>query len=92
MKKAGLTVRETVNASKEPHRKSEALALAHEASTVIAGRGKKWQKFVMRDEPADADLLKQMLGPTGKLRAPTIVVGKTVLAGFCKPAWEEFFG
>ena len=92
IEKAGLTVRETVNASKDPHGRKEALEIAHAASKVIAGRGKKWEEFRMKDDPSDKELLAKMLGPTKKLRAPTIRVGKTVLAGFCEPAWKEFFG
>jgi arsenate reductase-like glutaredoxin family protein len=33
-----------------------------------------------------------MLGPTGNLRAPTLVVGKTVLVGFNDEAYTEIFG
>ncbi len=33
-----------------------------------------------------------MLGPTGNLRAPTIVRGKTVLVGFNEEAFSGVFG
>ena len=46
----------------------------------------------MRKEPDEAELLQKVLGPTKKLRAPTVIVGKTMLAGWCEPAWKEFFG
>jgi len=33
-----------------------------------------------------------MLGPTGNLRAPTLVVGKIVLVGFHDAAWKAVLG
>ena len=33
-----------------------------------------------------------LLGPTGNLRAPTLVVGDTVLVGFNEDAYEGVFG
>lgn len=35
-----------------------------------------------KDRPDDATLMAHMLGPTGNLRAPTIVKGKTLMVGF----------
>ena len=32
------------------------------------------------------------LGPTGNLRAPTLVVGNTVLVGFNEDTYSEVFG
>lgn len=32
------------------------------------------------------------LGPTGNLRAPTLVVGDSVLVGFNEGAYEDVFG
>lgn len=81
-----------MDASKSPQTKKDALALAYRHRWVIAGRGKKWERYDMQGEPDEEELLKKMIGPTGKLRAPTVISGKTVLAGWCEPAWEEFFG
>jgi arsenate reductase-like glutaredoxin family protein len=33
-----------------------------------------------------------MLGPTGNLRAPTIVSGKTVMVGFNAELYAEYWG
>lgn len=35
-----------------------------------------------KDAPTDDELVAAMTGPTGNLRAPTLVVGKTVVVGF----------
>ena len=71
----------------------EALALAKAASKVIVMKGKKVTTFdLKKDKPADDEILKAMLGPTGNLRAPTIVRGKTVLVGFNPEVFTEVLG
>ena len=44
------------------------------------------------DAPDDEMLLKHMLGPTGNLRAPTVLRGKTVMVGFNADKYDELFG
>ena len=41
---------------------------------------------------ASKDLVDAMLGPTGNLRAPCLVAGKTVLVGFNDEAYSAIFG
>jgi arsenate reductase-like glutaredoxin family protein len=56
-------------------------------------RGKKITDFDMKkDPPAKEDLLAVMLGTTGKLRAPTIVRGKTLLVGFNQEIYDDLLG
>ncbi len=38
------------------------------------------------------EVVEAMLGPTGNLRAPTLVSGKTVLVGFNEEAYRSVFG
>ncbi|MCA8961634.1 MAG: hypothetical protein KDC38_14015 [Planctomycetes bacterium] len=62
---------------------------------MVVSRGKKVVEFDMKkDPPSEADLLKVALGPTGNLRAPTLILdkGKTVLIGFNAEAYEEELG
>ena len=40
--------------------------------------------------PDDATLAALLLGPTGNLKAPTILVGKTMIAGFNEAAYEKY--
>jgi len=69
---------------------TEALALAHEADRVVAARGKKVVTFDMKkDRPDDEALLAVLLGPTGNLRAPAAVVGKTLVVGFNEEVYRE---
>ena len=71
----------------------DALHLASKASVVIVAKGKKVVTFSMKkDRPDNATLLSHLLGPTGNLRAPTIVKGKTVLVGFNDEVYTKLFG
>ena len=61
----------------------EALALAERASTVIVSKGKRIERFdVRKDRPDATTLTSALLGPTGNLRAPALLCGKTLLIGF----------
>ena len=67
--------------------------MAKAASTIHVARGKKIVTFDMKkDRPGKSELLKQILGPTGNLRAPTIRQGKTVLVGFNEEMYTGIFG
>jgi len=39
-----------------------------------------------------SELVALMLGPTGNLRAPTLIVGKKVIVGFNEDLYAEVFG
>ena len=45
-----------------------------------------------KDKPTEEEILKLVLGPTGNLRAPTLVVGKKLLVGFEEGMYGEVFG
>lgn len=71
----------------------EALNLIKNATTLIVAKGKKLTEVSLKkDRPSDDELVSMMLGPTGNLRAPTMVVGKKVLVGFHEDAYETTFG
>ena len=86
----GITPKETVSASRKLGA-DDARALAAAASTVIVAKGKQAQTFKTGGKPADA-LVEAMLGPTGNLRAPTLVSGKTVVVGFSEASYAEVLG
>ncbi len=55
-------------------------------------KGKKVTTFdLTTDKPVISDMLAVMLGPTGNLRAPTVVRGKIVLIGFNEEIYENNF-
>jgi len=69
---------------------AEALALARKVDRVIAARGKKVVELDMKkDAPDDATLLAVLLGPSGNLRAPAAVVGKTLVVGFNPETYRQ---
>lgn len=89
--KHGLEAKVTVDAGAKLDR-GQALLLASKASTVIvAKRGKVVRFSIKKERPTEGALLAHMLGPTGNLRAPTIVKGQTLLVGFDEGAYRELF-
>ena len=59
------------------------------ADEIRIAKGKKLDVFSSSD---DADVIApKMLGSTGNLRAPTVVVGSTVLVGFNEATYGEIF-
>ncbi|MEQ8660324.1 MAG: hypothetical protein RLW62_05870 [Gammaproteobacteria bacterium] len=54
-------------------------------------KGKKVDTFKPGARPGD-DVVAAMLGPTGNLRAPTLVSGHTVVVGFNEDAYAEVLG
>jgi hypothetical protein len=88
-----LTVGERTDATRERKGREEALALARTAERVVVARGKKLVTFDMKKEPPDDDTLAaHLLGPTGNLRAPTLLKGKTLLVGFSEGAYRQVLG
>ena len=61
------------------------------ASTLHVAKGKKLSEFKGGAKP-EKDAVAAMLGPTGNLRAPTIVRGKTLVVGFNEDLFAELFG
>lgn len=82
------------DASKIRKSEKEAVTLARKAKAVLASRGKSIVRFDMdkKSAPTDEELAAVIMGPTGNLRAPTFLVGKTLLVGFNEAAYQEVFG
>ncbi len=84
-----LAAKQTVPASRKLGR-DDAVALLAKARRLVVAKGKKVQAFDIDGAPS-GDAVEAMLGPTGNLRAPTIVVGKTVLVGFDESMFDAVF-
>ena len=68
----------------------ETLTLVRSMDQVWAARGKKVIHFDLKKEkPANAELLKALLGPSGSLRAPAITRGKKLFVGFHADVYQE---
>ena len=80
MEANGLEPKETIPASRKLGR-DDAAELANKASKLIVAKGKKVSSFKTSGGASD-EAIDAMLGPTGNLRAPTFVSGKTVVVGF----------
>jgi len=80
------------DAAKIRKTEKEAVALARKAKQVIAAKGKSIARLKTSADSSDEDLTSVLMGPTGNLRAPTLLVGSTLLVGFNEEAYEEVFG
>jgi len=85
-----IEAKETIPASRKLG-KSDAAAIAKAASLVIVAKGKKVSEFKPAGK-ASKEIVEAMLGPTGNLRAPTIVKGKTVIVGFNEEVFAKRLG
>ena len=81
---------ETVSASRKLQR-ADALALLKKADRVAVAKGRKLTEFSGANTTSDA-AATAMLGTTGNLRAPTMVVAGTLLVGFNEALFTETLG
>ncbi len=81
---------ETVPASRKLQR-GDALDLLKKASRVAVAKGRKLSEFSGANVTSE-EAVATVLGTTGNLRAPTMVVGKTLLVGFSETLFTEVFG
>jgi arsenate reductase-like glutaredoxin family protein len=90
LESVGGSADEVADAKKVRMGPAEALALARRADRVVAARGKKVVEFdLKKDAPDDETLLAVLLGPTGNLRAPAALVGRTLVVGFNPDVYRE---
>ena len=90
MDASGITPKESVPASRKLGAE-DARSLAAAAATVIVAKGKQVQSFKPGGKPT-REVIEAMLGPTGNLRAPTIVVGKTLVVGYSEESYKDVLG
>ena len=76
-----MAAEEVVDARKEAFDADQAWALLQGARTVTVAKGKTFVRFDRVSEQKE-ELLKQALGPTGNLRAPTYRMGDEFIIGF----------
>lgn len=82
-----------VDARSIPLVEDDVVKLVGEANQLYITRGTKVLHFDLKKEQPDQELLLElMMGRSGKLRAPTIKVGKTVVVGFDQSTYEQVLG
>ena len=87
------TVKETINADKARLGPADVLELLKKVIRVVATRGKQVVEFDLKsNRPDDETLLMYLLGRTGNLRAPSALVGKTLVVGFNPEAYQKVLG
>jgi hypothetical protein len=87
-------VREIVNANKEKIGGEQGLKILQEGSKILVAKGKKILEFRLSSgkllgEPSLEGLRKAAIGPSGRLRAPTLRLGKTFLVGFNEELYKS---
>ena len=71
----------------------EAAVSTEEPKAIIDDAAEKIVAILAKkDRPADAELKKLLLGPTGNLRAPALRKGKTLVVGFDEATYRKVFG
>jgi len=80
-----------VDAKKNPMGPAQALALTKDVDENLATRGKQVVRLDLRKEKPGLEQLRSLLiGPSGKLRAPTLRIGKTLLVGFDEETYRKW--
>jgi hypothetical protein len=80
-------VAELVRADKAPIEGDQAVAMARAARRLVVAKGKKLTVLEPGPStPSDAELRALVVGPTGRLRAPALRIGDTLIVGFSADA------
>lgn len=90
--KTGAETKTVVNATKTHLALRDAKEILKGVDEILSSRGKKVARLLMRDRPSDADLERALIGPTGRLRAPTARIGKRLLVGFDEATYRATLG
>ncbi|MBT3178686.1 MAG: hypothetical protein HOG03_22080 [Desulfobacula sp.] len=78
-----------INAGKDKIGTDEAWELIKTYKTVVIGKGKKFHVFKPVEENRE-QILKEAIGRSGILRAPSIKVGEKLIVGFNDEMFEKF--
>ncbi len=86
-----MEVTEQVNARKVALLESDVLKLVGQVDKIYATRGKKVVVFDLKKEKPAREELVKVLCPNGKLRAPALRKGKTLIVGFDQETYARLF-
>lgn len=78
-----------VNASKTRMALKEAKDLLSGVDEIVSAKGARIERLVMKNRPGDDALARVLIGPTGRLRAPTARIGRRLLVGFDEATYRE---
>ena len=86
-----MTIVTEVNARKEPIASDQAWELLSKSKKLFIAKGKKVLEFVPEAENKAA-VLKEAIGRSGKLRAPTLKIGDLYYVGFQVDMYAKLAG
>jgi arsenate reductase-like glutaredoxin family protein len=90
--KTGTETKTVVNATRTHLALKDAKKLLEGVDEILSSRGGKVERVLMKDHPDDARLARALIGPTGRLRAPTARIGKRLLVGFDEATYRASLG
>jgi len=90
--KTGTETKTVVNATKTHLVFKDAKALLNGVDEIVSSKGARVERLSMKDKPSDALLERALIGPTGRLRAPTARIGKRLLVGFNEATYRATLG
>ena len=80
-----------VFANKEKINSKAAWKMMQSATLIRTGKGKKKQVWNPTSDDK-TEIIKDVIGPSGNLRAPTWRIGNEFVVGFNPELYEEVFG
>ena len=89
MEANSIEVLEEISASKKLN-ETDAKNLLKKAPKIMVFKGKKTNTFNIEDEKTST-IVPYMLGPTGNLRAPSLIYNHVIIVGFNEEKFNEFF-
>ena len=93
LEKHKVSIDTQVNAKKTILANPEALGLLSQVDELYATKGTKVIHVNLKTaRPDDETLLSLVIGPSGKLRAPTLKKGRTLIVGFDEATYQHVFG
>jgi arsenate reductase-like glutaredoxin family protein len=87
--KAGTETKTVVNATRTHLALKEAKDLLKDVDEIVSAKGARIERLFMKDKPDDTQLERALIGPTGRLRAPTARIGRRLLVGFNEATYRE---
>jgi len=90
--KTGTETKTMVSATKTHLVLKDAREILKGVDEILSARGPKVDRLLMKDKPSEAELERALIGPTGRLRAPTARVGRRLLVGFDEATYRATLG
>lgn len=81
-----------MNAARTPLALRDTKDLLEGVEEIVSARRSSIERLFMKDKPSDTELKRALIGPTGRLRAPTARIGRRLLVGFDEATYRETLG